>query len=83
MNLWKLLNVNTCVLSMAMNTIAASLYLWKASKNQFFVTLFEKKSIFDEYLPPKNYIIDKILWQISLKLSAQDSKYVIGFSKFL
>ena len=38
---------------------------------------------FNEYLPPEDNIIDKVLWQISLRLSTQDLEYRISFSKLL
>lgn len=65
----------------AMKTIATSLnFLWSSEKS-LFSALLAKTLIFNEKLSPKGDIAAKILWQISLLLPTQDSKYWTGFLK--
>ena len=43
------------------------------------ILFFVKNSIFNEHLPPKDDVRDKIWCQILLTLSTEDLEYLIGF----
>lgn len=49
--------------------------VWEGLNFFFFV----KNSIFNEHLPPKDDVRDKIWCQILLTLSTEDLEYLIGF----